>query len=168
MLFLLAGKNRGIKGCGKASAGIDVLHARSSRRISVPFNFITVLRPRRIAAVGILVAAITPGSAGSAAHAANGGTETPFLAENDQAMTRMMDGMSIKPSSDVDRDLAAMMIPHHQGAIDMAQAELRYGHSEQSRRDQPSRPRLCGRTVLEYGLRHGSAGGFFLGVAMFV
>ncbi len=24
-----------------------------------------------------------------------------------------------------------MMAPHHQGAIDMAQAELRYGHDEQ-------------------------------------
>ena len=27
-----------------------------------------------------------------------------------------------------------MMIPHHQGAIDMAQAELRHGHNEQLRR----------------------------------
>jgi len=27
-----------------------------------------------------------------------------------------------------------MMIPHHQGAIDMAQAELRYGRNEQLRR----------------------------------
>ncbi len=27
-----------------------------------------------------------------------------------------------------------MMAPHHQGAIDMAQAELRYGHNEQLRR----------------------------------
>jgi hypothetical protein len=26
------------------------------------------------------------------------------------------------------------MAPHHQGAIDMAQAELRYGHNEQLRR----------------------------------
>jgi hypothetical protein len=27
-----------------------------------------------------------------------------------------------------------MMVPHHQGAIDMAQAVLRYGHNEQLRR----------------------------------
>jgi uncharacterized protein (DUF305 family) len=46
----------------------------------------------------------------------------------------MMQGMDIKPSGDVDRDFAAMMIPHHQGAVDMAQAELQYGHSEQLRR----------------------------------
>jgi uncharacterized protein (DUF305 family) len=35
---------------------------------------------------------------------------------------------------DVDQDFAAMMIPHHQGAIDMAVAELRYGRNEKLRR----------------------------------
>jgi len=60
--------------------------------------------------------------------------EAAFLAENDKAMTKMMDGMAVKPSGDIDRDFAAMMIPHHQGAIDMAQAELRYGKNEQLRR----------------------------------
>jgi len=57
-----------------------------------------------------------------------------FKAENDAAMDKMMTGMAIKYSGDVDRDFAAMMIPHHQGAIDMAEAELRYGHNEQLRR----------------------------------
>ena len=60
--------------------------------------------------------------------------ETAFLAENDAAMNKMMTDMEIKPSGDVDRDFVAMMIPHHQGAIDMAQAELRYGRNEQLRR----------------------------------
>ncbi len=60
--------------------------------------------------------------------------EAPYLAENDAAMTKMMGGMSIKPSGDVDQDFAAMMIPHHQGAIDMAQAELRHGRNEKLRR----------------------------------
>jgi hypothetical protein len=59
---------------------------------------------------------------------------TAFLAENRVAMDKMMTGMHIKSSGDVDRDFAAMMIPHHQGAIDMAKAELRYGHNEQLRR----------------------------------
>jgi uncharacterized protein (DUF305 family) len=49
-------------------------------------------------------------------------------------MTRMMVGMDFKPSGDADQDFAAMMIPHHQGAMDMAQAELRHGHNEQLRR----------------------------------
>lgn len=60
--------------------------------------------------------------------------EASFLSENVGAMTRMMIGMEIKPSGDVDADFAAMMIPHHQGAIEMAQAELRHGHNEQLRR----------------------------------
>jgi hypothetical protein len=60
--------------------------------------------------------------------------EAPFLAENDVAMTKMMTDMAIKPTGDVDRDFVEMMVPHHQGAIDMAQAELRHGHNEQLRR----------------------------------
>jgi hypothetical protein len=61
-------------------------------------------------------------------------SEAHFVEENSTAMTRMMDGMSVRPTGDVDRDFVAMMVPHHQGAIDMAQAELRYGHNEQLRR----------------------------------
>jgi hypothetical protein len=57
-----------------------------------------------------------------------------FKAENIAAMNKMMAGMAIKSSNDVDRDFASLMIPHHQGAIDMAEAELRHGHNEQLRR----------------------------------
>lgn len=57
-----------------------------------------------------------------------------FKTENMAAMAKMMAGMSIKSSNDVDRDFAHMMIAHHQGAIDMAKAELRHGHDEQLRR----------------------------------
>jgi hypothetical protein len=60
--------------------------------------------------------------------------ERPFLTENDQAMSRMMSGMAAKPNGNIDDDFVAMMQPHHQGAIDMAKAELRYGHNEQLRR----------------------------------
>jgi uncharacterized protein (DUF305 family) len=60
--------------------------------------------------------------------------EAAFLAENDATMRKMMAGMSVKPTGDADVDFAAMMIPHHQGAIDMAVAELRHGRNEQLRR----------------------------------
>jgi len=60
--------------------------------------------------------------------------EAPYLAENVGAMTRMMIDMSIRPSGDVDADFVAMMVPHHRGAIEMAQAELRYGRNEPLRR----------------------------------
>jgi uncharacterized protein (DUF305 family) len=56
--------------------------------------------------------------------------ESPFLADNVSAMSKMMVDMGISPSGDVDRDFVSMMVPHHQGAIDMAMAELRYGHNE--------------------------------------
>jgi uncharacterized protein (DUF305 family) len=38
-------------------------------------------------------------------------------------MAKMMDEISIKPIGDVDQDFVALMLPHHQRAIDMAQAE---------------------------------------------
>ena len=60
--------------------------------------------------------------------------ESAFLNENEAAMTRMMSAMDVKPTGDVDRDFVAMMVPHHQGGIDMAVLELRYGKNEQLRR----------------------------------
>ena len=50
-----------------------------------------------------------------------------FADESRAAMRKMMAGMEVRPTGDVDRDFAALMIAHHQGAIDMAQAELRHG-----------------------------------------
>ncbi len=43
------------------------------------------------------------------------------------SMQTMMKGMNVKPSGKPDKDFALMMIPHHQGAIDMAKVELQYG-----------------------------------------
>ena len=86
-----------------------------------------------LAAVALIALSVAA-SAFAAGAALNDNYETRFLAENDTAMTKMMDDMSVKPSGNVDEDFVAMMVPHHQGAIDMAQAELRYGHNEQLRR----------------------------------
>jgi len=57
--------------------------------------------------------------------------DASFWKENEAAMIKMMDDMAIKPTGDIDRDFVAMMAPHHQGAIDMAISELRYGKNEQ-------------------------------------
>jgi len=51
-----------------------------------------------------------------------------------QAMSRMHAGMNVPDTHEPDRDFAAMMIPHHQGAVDMALVELRFGHDERLRR----------------------------------
>ena len=60
--------------------------------------------------------------------------EQGFWKENEQAMDTMMSRMAIEPTGNVDEDFVAMMTPHHQGAMDMAVAELRYGKNEQLRR----------------------------------
>ncbi len=74
---------------------------------------------------GILLFAVSPLAASR---------EAQFLAENHAAMSKMMAAMDVKPSGDVDVDFVAAMVPHHQGAIDMAEAQLRYGTDEQLRR----------------------------------
>ncbi len=65
------------------------------------------------------------------------GSEVPaaaFYGEMRQANTRMHAGMEMAPSGDTDRDFAEMMIAHHQGAIDMALVQLKYGNDERLRR----------------------------------
>jgi len=81
-----------------------------------------------------LAAPLVLATAGLAAVAGALTPQRAFQAENDAAMQKMMDDMAVKPSGDIDRDFAAMMTPHHQGAIDMAVAELRHGTNEQMRR----------------------------------
>jgi hypothetical protein len=60
----------------------------------------------------------------------DGSDEATFLSENEVSMNRMM----VKSTGDVDRDFVAMMVAHHQDAIDMTKAVLRYGRNEQIRR----------------------------------
>jgi hypothetical protein len=73
-----------------------------------------------------------PGSVAPSAPAS--GAEAQFLAANEVAMATMMAGMTVAPTGDIDRDFVAMMVPHHQGAIEMAQIVLRYGKNEQLKR----------------------------------
>ena len=61
-------------------------------------------------------------------------SETAFLAENAAAMKTMMNAMAVKPTGNVDLDFVAMMVPHHQGAIDMAVAVLRHGRNQRLKR----------------------------------
>jgi uncharacterized protein (DUF305 family) len=86
----------------------------------------------------VIAAAVMFPAAAQDAHHPDHATLSPeaaaFLAENDEAMARMMATMHVAPTGDVDRDFVAMMIPHHQGAIDMARAVLRSSHNETVRR----------------------------------
>jgi uncharacterized protein (DUF305 family) len=58
-----------------------------------------------------------------------------FMEAMDASMKRMdRDMAAALMSGDIDRDFSAMMIPHHQGAIDMAKAELSHGTDPVMRR----------------------------------
>jgi len=62
-------------------------------------------------------------------------TERTFDQLMGDAMSVMHKGMHSAPyTGEPDRDFATMMIPHHQGAIDMAKALLLYGKDPQMRR----------------------------------
>jgi len=96
-----------------------------------------MLRARILALGALMVAALARAGAPDAAlwcSARAPAAQSDFTRETDAAMARMVAAMEVEPSGDADRDFAAQMIAHHQGAIEMAEAELRHGRSEPLRR----------------------------------
>jgi len=85
---------------------------------------------KRLRSALLVAALLSASAAGAAANEA----ASAFQHEVHTAMDRMMRGMDAAPTGDVDKDFVAMMEPHHQGAIDMAVSELRYGKNPQLRR----------------------------------
>ncbi|MBA8903053.1 uncharacterized protein (DUF305 family) [Phyllobacterium sp. P30BS-XVII] len=60
--------------------------------------------------------------------------ETAYLVAMNNSMEKMMYEMVVPPTGKLDHDFVQMMMPHHQGAIDMAQNYLRFGSNEQLKR----------------------------------
>jgi len=58
-----------------------------------------------------------------------------FMQRENASMTEMDRAIKAAPmNGNVDHDFVTMMLPHHQGAIDMAKAELLYGKDPTMRR----------------------------------
>jgi uncharacterized protein (DUF305 family) len=65
---------------------------------------------------------------------ASGGQQPSFQCEMAEVNARMHAAMDVAPSGDVNQDFIRMMIPHHQGAIDMARVLLKHDPDERLKR----------------------------------
>ncbi|KMY86926.1 putative exported protein [Candidatus Paraburkholderia calva] len=66
---------------------------------------------------------------------AGGESESPSTAAFQAADHSMMSGMSnIQYTGAADRDFVAHMIPHHEGAVEIAKVELKYGKDAKLRK----------------------------------
>ncbi|WP_445003504.1 CopM family metallochaperone [Halomonas mongoliensis] len=67
------------------------------------------------------------------AHHADEHADNPAVQAYREANDRMHEGMMVGFTGDADVDFARGMIPHHQGAIDMANIVLEHGEDEELR-----------------------------------
>jgi len=70
---------------------------------------------------------------GNSASASSNSTTTASTKKYQQINDNMHKSMDIKFTGDADKDFLAAMIPHHQGAVDMAEVVLQHGKNPKIR-----------------------------------
>ena len=95
---------------------------------NVPLGFVSLTENLMMVAMAVWMLAMTlSGSAVGHAMPAMGMGEAPSSRAYMLGMEKMNRDMGAAMTGDADRDFVSMMIPHHQGAIDMAKVELQFG-----------------------------------------
>jgi uncharacterized protein (DUF305 family) len=91
---------------------------------------------KRPAALLLALALAGPAAAQHATHGTHAAADSTTASTRAfrEVQARMHREMDIPLTGDPDRDFAAGMIPHHQGAIDMARVELEHGRDPGMRR----------------------------------
>ncbi len=86
------------------------------------------------ASLGLAGAALAQGHQGHGSHGAATPADTAATKDYKAANDKMHKEMNISFSGDADVDFARGMIPHHQGAVDMAKVVLAHGKDPELRK----------------------------------
>ena len=88
---------------------------------------------RHLAALALLCALPAQAQDPHAGHAM-GGADTPAARAYAEANAKMHDAMAVPLTGDADVDFVRGMIPHHEGAVEMAQILLEHGADPELRK----------------------------------
>lgn len=90
---------------------------------------------RLLSTLGLCVLIAGPAVAQTAAMPGMAPATTPWAAQNQDTMARMHDAMAnAAGGQNEDQAFVRGMLPHHQGAVDMARTELQFGRDPTMRR----------------------------------
>lgn len=91
-----------------------------------------MIRPM-LAALSLLLLPVSGACAQSMDMSTHSTMQTPAGKALTDVNGKMMQSMHAAPTGDADRDFAAMMLAHHEGAVGMAKVELQHGRDAELR-----------------------------------